>query len=212
MPCDRPSDLHSDLTDERLEDVCGVLCAVRTKVLKELQRDEGDDRRVFGYTSFVRACYAVGKAAVDRPWLRVIGTGKGEHFVLRVGAVPIRFYSGNPTAPDERWLAREDDELTAHQSAFGLLGPSTRNWMLRLTLETDFSSGMTSVMLVRFAENGDLIDSWPIRVSAENSTPPQTGNAVLALAEQHPGRDIRPPNVEDLADTQARPATAHGDD
>ena len=191
--------------------VAAIFYRVRSRVLQHMQREEGDDARVFGYTSFVRSCAAMEKAAEEVDWLKVIGSGKGEHFVARIGAVPIRFYSGDPSEPSARWFAREGAELTAHQEAFGFPGFEYLNWMLRLTVKTDLTSGTTWVSLVQFAENGGILDSWPIR------TPELVANdTVVPLAEQRAGVDIRPPSVEDPAETETETetatATAHGDD
>jgi hypothetical protein len=211
MTSDRPSDLHPDLTDERLEQLSAIFCRVRSGVHRDMRYGEGDDARVFGYTSFVRTCFAIEKVAGAAPWLRVIGNGKGEHFVFRIGAVPVRVYSGDPSEPVARWLAREGDELAAHQAAFGFPGFEYLLWMLRFTVKTDLTTGETSVSLVRLSESGTLLDSWLIRTPQLEEVRASADADVVPLAEQRPGLDIRSPVVEDPTDTETGPARAHGD-
>jgi hypothetical protein len=203
MTYDRPCELHADLTDERLEAIAAIFCRVRAEVRDHMQRHKGDDNSVFGYTSYRRSCFEIEDARTTYDWLGVIRSGKGEHFVFRIGVVPIRFYSGEPETPSHRWFAREDAESAAHQEAFDLPGANALNWMLRFTVYTNLVSGMTWVSLARFDIAGEILNVWSIR------TPELVANdAVVSLAEQRAGVDLEAPVVEDPAETETGLANA----
>ncbi|HEV7764605.1 MAG TPA: hypothetical protein VGQ76_06365 [Thermoanaerobaculia bacterium] len=116
-----PTELHPDLTEERLCIIGNIFRDRRhTAVLRHLP-EEGDSNWVLGCRcwEWIRVRIEKDAAGPYKDWLSIIEDGRGgAHFVFGVGSVPVRFYRGDPNDPPSKIVECSAIELDAFQSAF----------------------------------------------------------------------------------------------
>jgi hypothetical protein len=200
-----PHDLHPDLSWDRLDFLANVIVRVRHETALMHQPKKGDNLWSLGCRSFARTCFAFAQAAlVDREpdWLGVLNSES--HFVILVGGVPVRFYSGDPENPPSRALRRHNPELEAAQYALGLVTTNkSRLGIVRLIVERGKNNEVGGITLVNLDSEGNILNAWaiplpPIDGRLTKTTPPPTGPDVIPLNPTEKGIDVPPAAVRPL--------------
>jgi hypothetical protein len=116
-----PVDIHPDLTQNRLEAIAELFQSVRDEVIDKREINSGDDAWSIGCRSYSWTRSAISKAALSDlkfiPWLKVL-EDKGLYFTFTIGAIPIKFYSGNPEHLPNKTSYFKALEFLARQYAF----------------------------------------------------------------------------------------------
>jgi len=110
-----PWDFNPDLSFDRLSIVANTIREAIEAVLERREPEMGDDGYAIGTRAFSWQKTAIEKLVVSEkhPWLGIV-SGNNE-FVFRIGAVPVRFFSGDHDKPHKR---------TARQTFAEFLQPS----------------------------------------------------------------------------------------
>jgi hypothetical protein len=159
----RPSDCHSDLTDERLSVLASFFAEVSSEVADLHDSPAGDDNWSLGCRRNARWRQRLLKKAQsgEWPWFRILKPGK--RFVFAVGAVPVRFYRGRHSRPNLNTLAQDVPEL--HQLAIAFEGVESPYSSLhyRFAIETGLLGEPVAVVFAALArEDGAVVCHWPI--------------------------------------------------
>lgn len=163
MQPQRPSDVHPDLTDERLQSLANFFATTRSSVAALHDPLAGDDAWALGCRGFARwrnlllSKFQSGEWA----WLRVINPSK--HFIFAIGNVPVRFYRGKSTRAPSRTLIQSAQELAQLSLAFSLEESQYRNLNWRFAIETDFLGEPSKVVFAALAkEDRAVVYQWTI--------------------------------------------------
>lgn len=178
-----PSQVHPDLTNERLSILARVITDVRLDAAETHEPDKGDTAWGFGTRACERQIHAIRKASEVYPWLRIINPGR--QFVFQIGAVPARIYKGTPSHPRFRTLQQTYPEIRAQQAAFAGIGYD-RDWLWRLVIETHPDGTVDQVWAVQIAQDTKRWETnvvWAIPLS----TPVKK---LTALADPRPGKEL----------------------
>lgn len=198
-----PSQIHPDLTDERLSILAQLVTDVRLGVAEAHEPDKGDTAWGFGTRACERQIHAIREAANTYSWLHILNSGR--QFVFQIGAVPFRIYRGEPERPRSRTLARTYPEIRAQQAAFAGFGYD-RDWIWRLVIETHPEGTVAHIWAVQIAGDTKRWETnvvWAIPLSV-----PVTG--ITAISEPRPGKELPPVKAQlrrkkktDMPDGQA---------
>ncbi|UVW30600.1 hypothetical protein [Massilia sp. H6] len=164
MQPERPSNVHPDLTDERLQALATFFANTRSSVASLHDPFAGDDAWALGCRSFARwRNLLVGKIqSGEWPWFKVLDPSM--HFIFGIGDVPVRFYRGTVKRPPSRTLAQSAQELTQLSLAFPMDKAQHRELYWRFAIETDFLGEPSKVVFAALAkEDGAAIYHWEIQ-------------------------------------------------
>ncbi|MCD2325313.1 hypothetical protein LQ953_14925 [Sphingomonas sp. IC-56] len=159
-----PWDIHSDLTEERLVKVAGLIRRGREDALDRHNEDIGDDNWLLGCSAYRFGCFRIDQAAETEayPWLVVLNPSL--EFVFQIGAYPVRFFRDDADEPSMRGRARAHAELDQMHLAL----PTSEDTALtcRFVVNTD---GAGSVLAIKFvAFEGEMpVMVWDVPLGAE---------------------------------------------
>lgn len=169
-----PVDIHSDLTQDRLEAIAELFESVREDVINKREIISGDDSWSVGCRAYSWTRSAITKAASRDPkfipWLKVL-EDKGLYFTFTIGAIPIKFYSGSLDHLPNKTAYFKTQEFLARQYAF----PSMKDedsFVFRFILETDSSLKIRNITFVQIGTSGEIINSWPIQLTKVTNVTP----------------------------------------
>lgn len=165
----RPSDVHPDLTDDRLQTLASFFANTRSSVTALHDPLSGDDVWALGCRGFARARNLLLSKfqSGEWSWFRVIDPSK--HFIFAIGSVPIRFYRGSSKRPPSRILAQSAQELAQLSLAFPTDGVESRDLIWRFAIETDFLGEPSKVVFAALGkEGGAVIHQWEIPFKMAN--------------------------------------------
>src|SRR5579863_1016033 len=131
--------VHRDLKPESLTIIANLIASVWAKARKSQNEAEGDGPWGLGCRFYERMCYALRKASLEHPWLRLIE--KRMHFVFTVGAVPVRFYRGRSRRAKAGYLFRRSSEMRQQQLAFGVV--TELDWVCRIAIEAQYDQSLS---------------------------------------------------------------------
>lgn len=165
----RPSDIHPDLTDERLQTLASFFASTRSAVAALHDPLSGDDVWALGCRGFARwRNLLISKfQSGEWSWFRVMDPSK--RFIFAVGSVPIRFYRGSSKRPPSRNLAQSAQELAQLSLAFPMNDVQYRDLSWRFAIETDFLGEPSKVVFAALAkEDGAVVHHWEIPFETAN--------------------------------------------
>jgi hypothetical protein len=187
-----PTEIHPDLTSERLSEVATLIDMVWEKTKKSHSQEDGDGPWGFGCRFFDRLRTIIRRRSVDVSWLRIVE--RNMHFVFTVGAVPLRFYRGRAQRVKSGYLNRRSPEMQQQLLAFGGLAEEF-NTVLRVAVEASHEADHPRIVLVRqTVGTGRSEELW--------NMPP--GSPVKAPSFRKPPVPIAPPKVSPKATPKKR--------
>lgn len=159
----RPSDVHPDLTDERLQALASFFANTRSAVAALHDPLSGDDAWALGCRGFARWRNLLVSRfqSGEWSWFRVIDPSK--RFIFAIGNVPVRFYRGTSKRPPPRTLTQSAQELAQLSLAFPMDEVQYRDLNWRFAIETDFLGEPSKVVFAALAKNdGAVVHHWAI--------------------------------------------------
>src|SRR5688500_7368445 len=95
----KPWEFAPALTSERLIAVADILRRSRDSAARHAKPKLGDTLCSIGLVAYERSCHALELASIQefKDWLRI--KVLDNHFNIRIGDVPARFYRGDPDLP-----------------------------------------------------------------------------------------------------------------
>lgn len=163
MQPQRPSDVHPDLTDERLQALANFFARTRSTVAALHDPLAGDDAWALGCrgNSRWRNLLVSRSQSGEWPWVKVLNPSK--LFVFAIGNVPVRFYRGKPKRAPSRTLAQSAQELAQLSLAFSMDEVQYRELSWRFAIETDFLGEPSKVVFAALAkDDGAVVYHWVI--------------------------------------------------
>ena len=158
-----PSDVHPDLTDERLQALATFFASTRSAVAALHDPLAGDDAWALGCRGFARWRNLLVSRFQSRewPWFRVIDPSK--RFIFAIGNVPVRFYRVNSKRAPSRTLTQSAQELAQLSLAFSTDEMQYRQLSWRFAIETDFLGEPSKVVFAALAkDDGAVVYKWEI--------------------------------------------------
>jgi hypothetical protein len=154
---------YPDLSKDRLSAVATIIRNVRHGVVLLHEPDEGDGPWSLGCRAYERTCAAIRKAAINYSWLRTLPETHTLGFSFAIGAVPFRFYRGNPDEPPYNYQFKSYGEIHHLQLCLELdRGFHPLDGVLRLAVETDGSHEVSAVTLVEMDDGGNPRESYQV--------------------------------------------------
>lgn len=157
----QPWELNPALTQTRLQAIASLIRDVRDEVIDRHDDELGDSARGTGLRAYECCRTRICRASIDsekHPWLSVI-TGDGK-FTFSIDSVPIRFYRGNPSTPEERRLMPSIEASRQMSLLTSDIGDIARIcWFF--AVEVDELKYVEHVTFVGFNDS-ELISHWEI--------------------------------------------------
>lgn len=183
-----PWQIHPSLKPERLEFLAALFRDVRHDLSLLHEPSRGDTNWSRGCRAYDRTRYAVAQAAIgeQRDWLSIV-EDDGLHFVFSIGAVPIRFYRGEPNKSAVSRRARQESP-EAQALLFALHSveePGFDELVPRLVIETDALGEVSNVVMVWLDENG--VPRYPY------SVPLTSSSKITPIRSREEARDLPKP-------------------
>lgn len=163
MQPERPSNIHPDLTDDRLQALANFFASTRSAVAALHDPLSGDDAWALGCRGFARwRNLLVSKfQSGEWPWFKVLDPSK--RFIFAIGNVPVRFFRGNSKRAPSRTLVQSAQELAQLSLAFPMTEVEYRELSWRFAIETDFLGEPSKVVFAALAkEDGAVVYQWAI--------------------------------------------------
>jgi hypothetical protein len=184
-----PWDVHTDLTADRLIKVADLVTSARGDAVAWHNPEIGDDNWVLGCRAFQACRFQIQRETQsgDSQWLTILDESK--HFVFRIGAVPVRFYRGEPEDQNHRTRRQSFPELA--QMAMAFPGEDVLDLVYRFAVETDFDGQVSSVSFVGLLGD-NVVVYWPIPLKSATTTP------FAAMRPPAAGVELRAPVVGSL--------------
>lgn len=188
----RPWEYHPELTEERLVKVAQLLALGRGHAVDRFDSSVGDDNWTLGVCAYNYGCFQIARAAgmPGFEWLRVIDPSK--HFQFSIGAVPMRFWRGDPTEPTAKIsIATPREQLLLD------LEPDvwTAGMLFRIGVTTDVDGTLLSASFVALRDDQPET-VWPLPLADAEPL------IVLLDDMRHEGRELPPPSVGDHRDDE----------
>lgn len=171
-----PTDVALEFHEDRLKVLAELFATCRERALERFDPAAGETAWSLGCRSYERMTYAIEQlaAAGTYPWLSIVqGRMPGEQFVFRVGAQPLKFYTGSPTRPNARTLRVDHPEIRALNLLPTDDGLPPGAWVWRVAIGVDAEGHVTQVTLLQATRGGSVRNPYSIPFSRN-----PTGNIV----------------------------------
>ena len=162
-----PSKIFPDLTDERMQFLASLFVDCRRGALQKHDPEAGEDAWCLGCRSYSRICAAISRVARDdqQSWLTVVQDRvPGRQFIFRIGTVPFRFYTGNPSRPTARTLRIDSSELNElKQIQLPVVdGSSESSWFWRLAIGVTATGEVGQVCVLQVTQAGSVRNVYSV--------------------------------------------------
>jgi len=151
-----PSEIHSCLTDERIDYVGQLIARVRNENLDAVEdRDNGWS---IGCRAHAWVCSEIQQQAKTLSWLSVVDPSL--RFIAQIGSVQFSFYKGMAEKPKSNIYSRAQSHPELRQSSMlfnDLPIPEKLVWVY--AVETDFEGFTTNIEFFGMSESGEVVAS-----------------------------------------------------
>ena len=153
MQPQRPSDVHPDLTDERLQALATFFASTRRTVIALHDPLAGDDAWALGCRAFARCRTLLVNRfkSGEWPWFKVLDPSM--RCVFAIGDVPFRFFRGKPKRAPSRTLVQSAQELAQLSLAFSMEEMQHRELRWRFAIGTNFLGEPDKVIFAALAKD-----------------------------------------------------------
>lgn len=160
-----PSDIHTSLTDERIDYVGRLIARVRDENLDTAEsRDNGWS---IGCRAHAWVCSEIIEQSKEIPWLSVIDSSL--RFIAKIGDVEFSFYKGMADKPKKNIFSRAQAHPELRQNLlFDIPIPEKLIWVY--AIETDFEGITTSIQFYGMSEFGEVIASRAVPIFDASAT------------------------------------------
>ncbi len=154
----KPSDIHAELTGERIDLVGNLIAKVRYENIDSA--DIRDDGWSLGCRAHAWCRSEISRLSASNSWLKVINPTL--KFIFTIGDIEISFYKGLANSPNKNILSRAQEHPELRQ--FSLLAnfdiPDKTFWAF--AVETDVEGQTTSIEFFGMSESGEVIASHSV--------------------------------------------------
>lgn len=154
----KPSALHPDLTDERINLIGNLIAKVRLENIESA--DERDDGWSLGCRAYKWCCSEITYLSTTTPWIKVVNDTL--KFIFTIGNVEVSFYKGGAENPKKNISNRAQSNPELNQlsllSNFDI--PEKLAWAF--AVETDAEGFTTNIEFFAMSKFGDVIASHNI--------------------------------------------------
>lgn len=158
----KPWDINPQLTKDHLIEMAGFISSVRAEVVDlHDPKHLGDTARSLGFRAYECCRNRITREAAGnaKPWLSIITPEN--RFTFAINGVPIRFYRGSPSSPEERRLKASLEARS--QMSLLPVEPSYANLLWYFVIETDENRYTDNVVFCAFREDtGEQVCYWEV--------------------------------------------------
>lgn len=151
-----PSEIHSCLTDERIDYIGQLIARVRAENLDAA--DDRDNGWSIGCRAHAWICNAIQQEAKNVSWLGVVDPSL--RFIAQIVSVQFSFYKGMAEKPKSNIYSRAQSHPELHQKSMqfsDLPLPEKLVWVY--AVETDLEGITTNIEFYGMTESGEIIAS-----------------------------------------------------
>jgi len=157
----KPSEIHSCLTDERIDYIGQLIARVRAENLDSVEdRDNGWS---IGCRAHAWICSEIQYQAESISWLNVVDPSL--RFIAQIGSVQFSFYKGMAEKPKNNIYSRAQShpELRQNSMLFDDLPiPEKLVWVY--AVETDLEGTTTNIEFFGMSESGEVVASRTVPI------------------------------------------------
>jgi hypothetical protein len=162
----KPSELHLDLTDERINTIGRLIARVRLENIESA--DERDDGWSLGCRAYKWCCSEITSLSATTQWLTI--ENHTLKYIFKIGGVEVSFYKGEVDNPKKNISSRAQSNPELYQlsllSDFEL--PEKLVWTY--AVETDAEGLTTNIEFVAMSESGNVIAAHNVPIHNVVST------------------------------------------
>lgn len=189
----KPSDLHPDLTQERIDIIGHLIARVRHENIESA--DERDDGWSLGCRAYKWCCSEIIELSTKTPWLKVINSSL--KFIFTIGNVEVSFYKGVAENPKKNISYRMQSHPELRQLSILPDNEIPEKLFWAFAVETDIEGLTTNIEFFAMGEDSNVIaahsvplhnvvrtlyaiktsESAPVDIPAASVSLPSAGNA-----------------------------------
>jgi len=151
----KPSNLHIDLTDERIDKIGHLIARVRIENIESA--DERDDGWSLGCRAYKWCCSEISGLSITTEWIKIINPTL--KFIFAIGNVQVSLYKGLSVSPKKNIASRAQSypELRQLSLLSNFEIPEKIVWAF--AVETDADGMTTNIEFFGMSEAGHVIAS-----------------------------------------------------
>lgn len=170
----KPSEIHSCLTDERIDYIGKLIARVRTESLDAVEdRDNGWS---IGCRAHAWICSEIQSQAENISWLNVVDPSL--RFIAQIGSVQFSFYRGTAKKPKKNICSRAQSHPELRQKMLFDDLPIPKKLVWAYAVETDLEGVITNVEFLGISESGEVVASRTVPPIFDISTKPVAINTI----------------------------------
>jgi len=149
----KPSELHPDLTDERIDLIGRLIAKVRLENIESA--DERDDGWSLGCRAYKWCCSEIAALSTTTEWITVVNhTLK---FIFMIGNVEVSFYKGEVENPKSNISSRAQSNPELYQLSLLSNFEIPEKLVCAFAVETDAEGLTTNIVFFAMSESGTVI-------------------------------------------------------
>lgn len=186
----KPSDIHSSLTDERIDLIGHLIARVRSENLDTA--DGRDTGWSLGCRAYAWCCAEIIELSKSKPWIEIVDSTL--KFIFKIGHIEISFYKGPSSKPKKNIYSRAQfyPEIRQIPLLSNMSVPDKLVWAF--AVETDKEGLTTNIEFFGMSEDGDVVSSRtiplhkvtriPVSISSKESEPADLKPAKVSLPKK----------------------------
>jgi hypothetical protein len=156
----KPSDIHSCLTDDRIDHVGQLIALVRSENLDSAE--ERDNGWSIGCRAHAWVSSEIIKQANTISWLSIVDSGL--RFIAKIGDIEFSFYKGMAVKPKKNIFTRAQSYPELRQSSLNLDSNIPEKLVWVYAVETDLEGFTTNIEFFGMTEWGEVIASRTVPI------------------------------------------------
>lgn len=156
----KPSDLHSCLTDDRIDYIGQLIARVRSENLDAIEH------RDIAWNIGCRAHAWISSEIISQsksiPWLSIVDPSL--HFIAKIDSVEFSFYRGMADKPKANIHNRAQSHPELRQNTLFLDLPIPAKLVWVYAIETDLEGTTTNIEFFGMSESGEIVASRTIPI------------------------------------------------
>lgn|GEM_PF-1010410 len=156
-----PSEIHSCLTDERIDFIGQLIARVRAENLDAVE--DRDNGWCIGCRAHAWICSEILSQSESIPWLSIVDPSL--RFIAKIGSVEFSFYKGMAEKPKSNIYSRAQSHPELRQSSMlfdDLPIPEKLVWVY--AVETDLEGTTTNIEFFGMSESGEVVASRTVPI------------------------------------------------
>lgn len=151
-----PSDIHSSLTDERVDFIGHLIERVRAENVDS--SDDRDSGWSLGCRAYQWCCSEIKSLSLSTPWIQIIDPSL--RFIFKIGNIEVSFYKGTADKPKANICDRAQSYPEIRQLSLILEDtPIPEKLVWAFAVETDSEGLTTNIEFLGMSDTGDVVAS-----------------------------------------------------